>query len=109
MYSLSSLSLPFSLSPPFSLFQVLSESVADALAYFGDPKTEETEKFIQYFDKFFDCLNVRSLSKWKTSRKPDRKPYTSFTAPRLEVRLTARAMHCIIKINEVCEHTEMWV
>ena len=61
--------------------------MADALAYFGDPKTEETEKFIRYFDKFFDCLNVCSFSEWKTSRKPDRKPYTSFNDPHLEVSL----------------------
>lgn len=68
-----------------AFFQVLSKSVADALAYFGDPKTEETEKFIRYFDKLFDCLNVRSLSEWKTSRKPDRKPYTSPDDSRFEV------------------------
>ena len=36
--------------------------MADALAYFSDPRTEETERFIRYFDKFFDCLNARSLS-----------------------------------------------
>ena len=42
--------------------QVLSKSVADALDYFGDPPTEETKKLIRYFDKLFDCLNVRSLS-----------------------------------------------
>ena len=37
--------------------------MADALAYFGDPKTEEVERFIRYFDKFFDCLNVKSFGK----------------------------------------------
>lgn len=40
-------------------FQVLSISFADALAYFGDPKTEEIEKFIRYFDKLFDRLNMQ--------------------------------------------------
>ena len=59
--------------------------MADALAYFGDPRTEETEKFIRHFDKFFDCLNVRSFSEWKPSRKPDRKPYTSPDDPGLDV------------------------
>ena len=59
--------------------------MADALAYFGDPRTEETEKFIRHFDKFFDCLKVRSFSEWKQTRKPDRKPYTSPNDLRLEV------------------------
>ena len=52
---------------------MLSKSVADALAYFEDPTTEETETFIRYFDRFFDSMNVHSFSEWKTSRKPDRK------------------------------------
>ena len=42
--------------------QVLSTSVADAFSYFGDPSTTETETFIRYFDRLFDCLNVRNLS-----------------------------------------------
>ena len=36
--------------------QVLGKSVADALAYFGDPATEETEKFICY--TLIGCLTV---------------------------------------------------
>ncbi len=51
--------------------QVLSKSVADALAYFDNPATEETEKFCRTFDRFFDCLNVRSTKEWVTKRKPD--------------------------------------
>ena len=48
---------------------VLSKSVADAFAYFGDVSTTETEKFVRNFDRLFDCLNVRSLSEWKTRSK----------------------------------------
>ena len=50
-----SLSLSLSLSHihTHTLTQVLSKSVADALAYFGDPETEQTEKFLRLFDKFF--------------------------------------------------------
>ena len=55
-----------------------------ALQYFGDPATRETEKFILMFDRFFDCLNVRSNSK---QRKPDLLPYTSPNDERLEVKL----------------------
>ncbi len=47
------------------------------MSYYGDPSTMETEKFVRHMDKFFDCLNVRSLSEWSHKRKPDRKPYTS--------------------------------
>ncbi len=72
----------------FLLFiQVLSKSVADALAYFGDESTTETENFIKMFDRFFDCLNVRSLSEWKSKLKPDLQPYTSPDDSRLKVRV----------------------
>ncbi len=36
----------------FYFIQVLSKSVADALAYFGDESTTETENFIKMFDLF---------------------------------------------------------
>ncbi len=42
------------------LSQVLSSSIAEALAYFGHPDTSETEVFLRHFDRFFDCLNVRN-------------------------------------------------
>ena len=37
------------------------------------------------FDKFFDCLNVRSPDEHKRRRKPDLKPYTSASDERLHV------------------------
>lgn len=57
--------------------QVLSKSVADAFQYYGNLETAETERFIRLVDRFFDCLNVRSVSEWVTKLKPDRKPYYS--------------------------------
>ncbi len=45
--------------------KVLNTSVANALAYFGDPDTSEPEIFIRHFDRFFDCLNVRNKSSMK--------------------------------------------
>lgn len=66
--------------------QVLSKSVADAFAYFGDDATTETETFVRNFDRFFDCLNVRSISEWKTKRKEDLKPYKTADDSRLKVR-----------------------
>ena len=61
------------------------ESVADALSYYGDPITKETEHFIRMFDDFFDCLNVRSLNEWQHKIKPNLKPYRSPNDSRLEV------------------------
>ncbi len=64
---------------------MLSKSVADAFAYFGDTETSETEVFVRNFDKFFDCLNVRSFSEWIRKKKPNLKPYTSGDDDRLKV------------------------
>ena len=68
-------------------FQVLSESVANALAFYGDPNTQETEWFVRQFDKFFDCLNVRNLEEHRKRRKPNLKPYTDPEDERLIVSL----------------------
>ena len=35
---------------------------SNAFAYFDDSTTKETQRFVSYFDRFFDCLNVRNLS-----------------------------------------------
>ena len=64
---------------------MLSSSVGNALAYYGLEETQETEKFVRYFDKFFDCLNVRCISESINSRKPDLRPYRSPDDPRLKV------------------------
>lgn len=65
--------------------QILSSSVANALAYFGDTDTKETEYFVHQFDRFFDCLNIRSLTEWYEKKKPDLKPFTSPDDSRLQV------------------------
>ena len=64
---------------------MLSQSVASAFAYFNDPATVETQRFVSYFDKFFDCLNVRSFNEYVRKRKPQLKPYTSPSDERLKV------------------------
>ena len=46
---------------------------------------EETVKFISYFDKFFDCVNVSSLSTGKLQRNPFKSPYRSNQDFRLKV------------------------
>ena len=64
---------------------MLSQSVASAFLYFSDPSTTETQKFVLYFDKFFDCMNVRSTTEWQQKRKPNLKPYQSVDDERLDV------------------------
>ena len=63
----------------------MSKSVADAFVYYGDTETKETETLCRMFDRFFDCLNVRSLSEWQKKKKPDLKPYSSSDDERLKV------------------------
>lgn len=60
---------------------MLSRSVSDALEYFGDPSTTETQKFVHIFDDLFDCLNGRSIS----AVKPNRRPYFTPDDSRLRV------------------------
>ena len=73
---------------------MLRESVANALAFYGDQATKETERFVRNMDKFFDCLNVRCPDEYRRRRKPNLAPYTEESDERLVV--------CLIKINNVC-------
>ena len=59
--------------------------MAEAFNYYGDEMTRETEIFVRNFDRFFDCLNVRSTDEWIRRRKPDLKPYSSPNDDRLKV------------------------
>ena len=65
--------------------QVLSNSVAEALALEGDPSTSETQRFVRMFNRFFDLLNVRSIQESVLHRKPDVAPYTNSNDERLKV------------------------
>ena len=67
------------------LLQVLSNSVADALAHYGEADTHETERFVRFMDRFFDMLNTRSLEEGGNKRKPDLNPYRSPDDPRFKV------------------------
>ena len=63
--------------------QVLSDSVAVALRQVMADEASETSKPCEIMNKFFDCLNVRSLTEHKTRNKPDVKPYTDVNDERL--------------------------
>ena len=64
---------------------MLSSTVAHALEHLGDDSTTETRLFIKNFDRFFDCLNVRSTTESILKRKPDLRPYRDPNDPRLSV------------------------
>ena len=64
--------------------QVLSDSVANAMADLYGPETEETVKFIKMFNKFFDCLNVRSPWEGRNSRNQNLEPYSDTNDNRLD-------------------------
>lgn len=68
--------------------QVLSKSVAKAFEFYGDSAMEETQRFIQTFDTFFDCLNVRSPDEYFKRRKDNLKPYKNPNDTRLKVSIT---------------------
>lgn len=65
--------------------QVLSDTVAKAFEFYGDPETTETRRFVKMFDTFFDCLNVRHPTEHKQKRKPNLRPYTSKDDDRFNV------------------------
>ena len=65
--------------------QVMSDSVSKALRLLGGTATEETAKFVEMFDKFFDALNVSKFTNGKQNRKPFQSPYRSGSGYRLKV------------------------
>ena len=67
------------------LFQVLSNSVAEALTMMKDPELEKTIEFCRIFDKLFDCLNVSSLDLATRSRNAFKAPYHSDKDFRIKV------------------------
>lgn len=55
--------------------QVLSFRVGRVMAAYGDPECQETADFILKMDRFFDCLNSRSIQEGYLKGKPDMLPY----------------------------------
>ena len=52
-----------------------------------DPAMSETVRFIRMFDRWFDCLNVSSLSEGKQSLKKDLYPYRTRADAHFHVRI----------------------
>lgn len=62
--------------------QVLSESVSKVLKLSGDDQVKGTAKYCEMMDKFFDCVNVRSLKEGEHEIKPFLEPYKSLNDER---------------------------
>ena len=75
--------------------------MSKALAYYGDPSTEETEKFTLMMDSFFDCLNGRSKTAYIRLRKPNLKPYTERSDERLDVSYDILETHAVIILTKL--------
>lgn len=56
--------------------QVLSSSVAKVMNLHGGEEAKETAKYIANMDRFFDCLNTRSLTEGIETQKDSLPPYT---------------------------------
>ena len=63
----------FNCNCPF--IKVLSQSVATALRTYLKGESEETAKYLEMFDKFFDCLNVTNYTTCYIKRKYFQSPY----------------------------------
>ena len=59
--------------------------MAKALQFTGGPEVKETAKFVDMFDKFFDCLNVNNFTAGYHKRKDFQQPYRSAGDFRLQV------------------------
>ncbi|XP_078610651.1 uncharacterized protein LOC144881434 isoform X2 [Branchiostoma floridae x Branchiostoma japonicum] len=76
--------------------QVLSKSVSQALTIQGRHDTESTRKFVDMFDSFFDCLNVKKRPRSQYAVKPNLKPYYSVE----DVRFTWLESEFLVFLDE---------
>ncbi len=53
----------------------------------GGPAAQETAKFVEMMDKFFNCLNVNDYNTGRFKRKVFKQPYRSATDFLLKVRV----------------------
>ena len=74
---------------------MLSTTVGNALRMLGDEDLEETIRFIEFFDKFFDCLNVSTYNAGRLQRKVFKQLYRSATDFRLKVLLNIGTPQCL--------------
>ena len=77
--------------------------MSNAIKLTGGPDAQETAKFIEMFDKFFDCLNVDNLNEGNQEKKDFKKPYEKKDDIRLTVRITLfKKSACIFLWDSGC-------
>lgn len=65
---------------------------------------DATAQFAENFDKFFDCLNVSSLTGGKKKRKQYRYPYRTGDDDRLEVSFKLNIPSLSVLLGQVTFH-----
>ena len=63
--------------------QVLSSTVSKILLQYGPPEAKETARYCEMMDSFFDIVNIRNTTEHLHKKKPNLKPISSPTDPRL--------------------------
>ena len=71
--------------------QVMSQTLANIMEEKLGPSAAATVTFIRIFDKFFDCLNVRSTKEGYKKRKDELLPYENIDDPRFQVCKQAKS------------------
>ncbi len=83
--------------------------MAKAFEFYGNSDTTDTQRFVETFDKFFDCFNVRNLSEHRQKRKPNLRPYTSTDDERLTVSTTFLIQNSLLKHNHTSHCIPQWL
>ena len=65
--------------------QVLSKTVASVMKAHSGPECRETSNFLHLMNRFFDCLNTRSIDEANRKRNPDLSPYRTVEDERFTV------------------------
>ena len=65
----------------------------------GDEEITETIKFVDYFDKFFDSLNVNNFWTGMQKKKAFKQPYTSGKDFQMKVHIVYVADRCVWQVT----------
>ena len=96
----------------------MSNSVANALRLTGGEDAAATAEFVEYFDKFFDCVNVGDFTSGKRSRNSFKDPYRSGSDFRLKVGhmhvqvhpyFTFEFLCMVVHKHDITPHIMQWL
>ena len=81
--------------------------MSQALQCTGGEEAAETSRFVGLVDKFFDSVNVNSLSQGKLKRKVFQNPYRSSEDFRMKVCFTCMIYLWLVACMYVCMYVRM--